>query len=80
LRRENIFPNSQIGRTDAAKRLRFAAKERKFVTGRVTNFVVLTGGVRGARKADAVSRRGKTPACAIKGKNKLCKKQENPVT
>jgi hypothetical protein len=47
--RENIFPHTQIGRAGAAKRLPFAAKEQKFVTGRVTNFVVLTRGDSAAR-------------------------------
>jgi hypothetical protein len=40
---------SQIRRARAANRLRFAAKERKFVTVRVTNIVVLTQGVNGVK-------------------------------
>jgi hypothetical protein len=45
-RAENKFSGSQIRRARAAKRLRFAAKEQKFVTAGVTNFVVLTPGMR----------------------------------
>jgi hypothetical protein len=44
--RGKYFTGSQIRVARAANRLRFAAKERKFVTVRVTNFVVLTPGVR----------------------------------
>jgi hypothetical protein len=40
--RENIFAGSQKRMARAANRLRFAAKERKFVTVRTTIFVTLT--------------------------------------
>jgi hypothetical protein len=46
---KNIFPASQIGLPHAANRLRFAAKEQKFVTVRVTNIVVLPLEVSGVR-------------------------------
>jgi hypothetical protein len=47
---------SRIRQLRAAKRLRFAAKERKFVTGEVTNFVALTFGVIADKYAAAVKR------------------------
>jgi hypothetical protein len=47
---ENIFTGSQIRRARAANRLRFAAKEQKFVTVRVTNIVSLTLGARAVEK------------------------------
>jgi hypothetical protein len=50
VRAENKFPGSQIRLPRAANRLAFAAKEQKFVTVSVTNFVFLTLGVRAVEK------------------------------